>query len=64
MKKTLPGLALALTLAAAFLYRAGWQELAATVWFVSLTLLLPVMGGSESAAPALQPVRAEHAERR
>ena len=42
MRKLYLGLALPLALAAAFVYHAGYQEAGATVWFLSLILLLPI----------------------
>jgi hypothetical protein len=35
-------LALALALTAAFVYRGGFEEAGAVIWFVSLVLLLPI----------------------
>jgi hypothetical protein len=43
MQKIYFGLSFALAGAAAFIYRCGWEEIAATAWFVSLILLMPVI---------------------
>lgn len=43
MQKIYFGLAFPLAGAAAFIYHVGYQEIAATIWFVSLVLLMPLM---------------------
>lgn len=55
MWKIYLGLVPPLALIAALVYRAGYQEVAATLWFFSLILTMPIM---RQPAPALQKERA------
>lgn len=56
MQRISIGLALALAVCAAMIYHAGFQEVAATVWFASLVLLMPVVRAPDSPSAATEPV--------
>jgi hypothetical protein len=43
MRNLFFGLSFVLAAGAAVLFRYGWEELAASVWFVSLALLTPYL---------------------
>jgi hypothetical protein len=43
MQKIYFGLAFPLAVAAALVYHSGYQEIAASIWFISLILLMPIM---------------------
>jgi hypothetical protein len=58
MQRVSIGLALALAVCSALIYHAGFQEVAATVSFASLVLLMPVLRAPDSPSAATEPVSA------